>query len=301
MQKIIKQILHINNISYKEIKKALSGFTNLVYFIDDSYVIKLSKEEIKKKKIEKEISVYKNIVLDFIPKYIASGEIQDYKYLIISRIKGESLYSTWHKLNNEERKNCITQIAYILKEFNNKDFNFLEDKYKFFKWKEYISNELKEKLKQLEIMGFKVNDIVDFIDQELPNLFKKNYFKLLYNDAHFDNFIYNNGKISLIDFDRVMVGPIDYEMLIFKTMCENPKKFACEEDEIIKGDFEGVYQRFKSEYSEIFAVENIDKRVFIYQFDYLLGQAINCKDYSLIERLLDSFKKINNNYIKNYK
>ena len=46
-----------------------------------------------------------------------------------------------------------------------------------------------------------------------------------------DNFIYNNGALGLIDFDRVRVCPIDYEMLIFKTMCGNPSKFASEEDE----------------------------------------------------------------------
>lgn len=45
---IIQNILNKEKIPFKNIEKATSGFTNEVYFIDDKYVIKLSKDNEKK-------------------------------------------------------------------------------------------------------------------------------------------------------------------------------------------------------------------------------------------------------------
>ena len=42
MEQLVKQILTTEKIEYKAIKKATSGFTNLVYFVDDKFVVKLS-------------------------------------------------------------------------------------------------------------------------------------------------------------------------------------------------------------------------------------------------------------------
>ena len=131
MEGIIKQILNKEGISYNQLIKATSGFTNLVYFVDDKLVVKLSKDEQTKKKIKKEVSIYKNIKLDCVPKYISSGNIDSYEYLIISKIKGYSLYSIWHTLSKDERQSCVKQIAAILKEFNKQDFNFLSEEYKY--------------------------------------------------------------------------------------------------------------------------------------------------------------------------
>ena len=43
MENIINEILNIEKITFKNITKATSGFTNLVYFVDNNYVIKISK------------------------------------------------------------------------------------------------------------------------------------------------------------------------------------------------------------------------------------------------------------------
>ena len=293
MEDFIKAILIKEKISYNNISKSTVGYNSLVYFIDDKFVIKISKDETTKKKLHKEISIYKNIKLECIPKYITSGVMQGYLYLIISKVKGNSLYSIWHTLSKEERQSCIKQIARILKVFNNKDTDFLDAEYKDLNWITFLSNELTTKSKILTKMGFNVTNIDNFISHELPIIFKQNKYGLVYNDAHFDNFIYDNGKLKLIDFDRVRVCPIDYEMLIFKTMCDNPRKFASEKDEdkIKDDDYIGIYQLFQSEYPEMFVNENIDKRISVYQFNYLIGQAIQCNDSQWIIELLDNFIK----------
>jgi len=293
MENIIKEILHKENIPFEKITKAISGFTNIVYFVDDKFVIKMSKDNTIKKKLNKETSIYKNVKLSCMPTFISNGHVQDYQYLIISKLNGKSLYSIWHTLSNGERQSCIKQMANILKEFNKQNYNFLNEEYKDLDWANYLSNELKAKSLALIEMGFDAEDIDAFISNNLSNLYNKNTFGLVYNDAHFDNFIYDNGKLSLIDFDRVRACPIDYEMLIFKTMCDNPSKFACEEDEnnVKDEDYTEIYEQFKAAYPEMFKDNNIETRIAVYQFNYLIGQAIESKDNEWIKELLKNFNK----------
>ena len=293
MEGIIEEILHKENIPFEQVTKATSGFTNIVYFVDDKFVIKMSKDDAIKKKLDKETSIYQNIQLSCMPTFIANGTLRDYQYLVISKLNGKSLYSIWHTLSIIKRQNCVKQIARILKEFNKQDYFFLSEEYKDLDWINYLSRELKAKSLALTEMGFNTEDIDVFISNDLPIMFNKNTFGLVYNDAHFDNFIYDNGKLNLIDFDRVRACPIDYEMLIFKTMCNNPSKFASDEDEdnIQDKDYTEIYEQFKAEYPEMFKDKNIEKRIAVYQFNYLIDQAIKCKDNEWINELLKNFNK----------
>jgi len=291
MENLIKKILQDEKVVFTSLTKATSGFTNLVFFIDNKFVIKLSKDEVTRKKIDKEISIYKNINLNCIPRFIASGEMQGYKYLIITKVNGKSLYSIWHTLSETEREKSVEQIANILKAFNSYKYSFLNEEYIDKNWSEFILNELNVKTKTLKEMGFNTQKVDEFISKDLALIFNENQYGLVYNDAHFDNFIYDEGRLSLIDFDRVRACPIDFEMLIFKTMCDNPSKFASEEDEdnIEDEDYRQIYKQFKKAYPEMFTHKDVEKRIKVYQFNYLIGQAIKCKDSEWINELLNNF------------
>ena len=291
MDLIIKKILRKENIAHDKITKATSGFTNLVFFVDDNFVIKLSNDNANIKKLEKEISIYKNVSAEYIPTFISDGTFEGYKYLIISKIKGKSLYSIWHTLTPQDRQSCVQQLAQILKDFNSQSYSFLLAEYKDTNWQEYMKNELLTRAAHLKSLSFDVTKIVDFVSSEANSIFAHNTLGLVYNDAHFDNFIYNDVKLSLIDFDRVKACPIDYEMLIFKTMCDNPSKFASEEDEkfIKNEDYLDVYEQFKTEYPQMFDHQYIETRIKIYQFNYLMKHAIKCRDKDWINKLLKSF------------
>lgn len=290
MENIVKQILINENISFNNVTKATSGFTNAVYFVDDKYVVKISKNDITNKKLEKETSIYKNVNVANMPKYVASGTYNNNNYLIITKLKGCGLYSVWHTLTVEQKNSVIKQIANILKGFNNSNYAFLGEEYKHLNWQNYMLQELTKRSDSLKELGFNTSKLDNFLLNNLENLFNENTYGLVYNDAHFDNFIYNNDTVSLIDFDRVIVCPIDYEMLIFKTMCDNPLKFVSEEDEdkIYVEDFVDVYQKFKQEYPQMFN-NDAENRIKVYQFNYLINQAIKCKDYNWITSLLNNF------------
>ena len=293
MEQIVKQILDKENIKFNTITKSTSGFTNLVYFVDDKFVIKLTNDIETKKQLIKETNIYQNIKVEGIPAMIGAGECEDYRYLIMTKIKGNALYSIWHTLTSAERKSCISQIVNILKQFHKQNADCLSNRDKDINWIDCLTKKLNNRIVGLKELGYNTTSIENFVIKDLPKLFKNNQFVLVYNDAHFDNFIYDNGKLSLIDFDRTRYCPIDYEMLIFKTMCDNPSKFASEEDEdkIVDEHYAGIYEQFKAEYPEMFKDKNVEKRIKVYQFNYLINQAIGIKNHAWIQELLNQFEQ----------
>ena len=152
MIELIKDILNKEKLNYNKITKVNSGFTSIVYFVDDM-VIKLALQEEKKKKLKKEIDIYKNVNLNNIPQYIASGEFNNYIYLIISKISGKSLYKVWHNLTEIQRANCIEQIAKTLKIFNKQNAEFLNSEYKIIEWEENVLGEFRYNINEIEKLG----------------------------------------------------------------------------------------------------------------------------------------------------
>lgn len=290
MKQIVKEILSKENIEFKYIVKASSGFTCLVYIVDDEYIIKLSKSDEVKEKICKEIDFYKNFDADFIPKLISEGEYKGCKYAIISKIAGKSLFDVWHYLTEEKREDCVRQICVILKFFHSQDKSILAQKYINENFLQDFKNSLFDKLK---LLGKDGETVLNYLERKFSVFFNENRFAIIYNDAHFDNFIYNEGKVYLIDFDRVEYALVDYELMIFKTMCDYPTKFASESNESLvhDEDFINIYQYFKKYYEDMFNIEYIEDRVFIYQFDYLLEQACETSNQGWINKLLCGFRK----------
>ena len=296
MRAIVREILKKENISYKKLVKAPCGFTNQVYFVDDKYVIKISKNEELKKHLQKEADIYKNVKIDCCAEYISSGELNKCVYLIITKLEGTSLYSIWHTLNENQRRYCTSQIVKIIKDFNNSNSSFLNKEFRYDNWEEYIVYELEKRSKDLKKMGFDTTGLDRYIKEKIKPLFKENKYGLVYNDAHFDNFIYNNGKLYLIDFDRVIYAPIDQEMLIFKLMCDLPLKFASEADEgnIDVNDYLYIYPQFRMEYPEMFDIASIDRRIDVYHFNYLIEQAISINNKEWVKELFKQFSYITN-------
>ncbi len=293
MIKLIEKILQKENIEYDNITKSTSGFTNEVYFVDEKLVIKIVSKRSKPEKLKKEIDFYKNVKLDFIPQYVSSGDVDGVDYLIITKLKGKSLYSIWHILTDDQRSNCVLQIAKILKEFNKQNYEFLPQKYiqknNIEKWqKSFALN-----IDILKRRGFDVDFLIDFAGTKLDKIMQEQELGLVYNDAHFDNFILDGDKVYLIDFDRVLYTSIDYELLIIEQMLDNPCKFASEVDEpnVDINHYKNVRDILIKNYPELFAFEYLQDRVFVYRFIYNLGNAYEYDRNNWIQDEIDKFKK----------
>ncbi len=289
---VVLQILKKENILFSKINKSSSGFTNDVFLVDKSYVIKLTKDENKKDSLKKETNIYKSLSFNFIPQLIASGEFDGWTYLIISQINGESLYSIWHKLDDIKRRDIVKQMANILMKIHQSKVTKLPQKDIFDDWKSHWKAQIDDIINCLEKLRINNTKAINKLKNTLQFL-DKNEYSLVYNDAHFDNFIYDKGKLFLIDFDRVLFCPIDYELMIIKSMCDQPWKFANEEDEknVKKEDYQNVLGWLEEFYPKLFDIPFLKERIELYQFAYYFEQAYKKMDRTWLKDLLNDFAK----------
>ena len=101
---------------------------------------------------------------------------------------------------------------------------------------------------------------------------QSNEFVLIHNDLHFDNVFYDNGKIKLIDFERSIYAPRDFELDILYRMIRKPWKFASEENEQYTKleDYENVMSYIEKYYPELIHIDNLYQRLAIYDMVYFL-------------------------------
>ncbi len=294
MNELLYSILTKEKIKCNEIKKSEVGFSNLVYFIDDLYVIKILEETGNKAKFENEIAFYKNISLSFIPKYISSGVFENTAYLIIEKIMGDSLYDIWHTLSRDDRTYFTVEIAKMLKQFNKiNKYDFLHPKYIRDNSIKLWTKAFQNNIKILKEKGYDSKYLESYLDKRVKIVFKEQKLGLVYNDAHFDNFIYDGEKLYLIDFDRIQYTSIDYEMLILSQMVFSPTKFASEKTEpfVDEMDYLEIIPIFMSIYPELFDFEHFQERLYIYTFFYKLSNAYTFNLNDLIVNSLKSFQE----------
>ena len=152
---------------------------------------------------------------------------------------------------------------------------------------------LYEKAKTLNIFNHDELQILDNSYSKFDNYLESNEFVLVHNDLHFDNIIYNNGKIKLIDFERSIYAPRDFELDILYRMIRKPWKFASEETERFTKleDYKNIMKYIEKYYPEIIHIDNLYKRLAIYDVIYYLKQYINNPSIiELKEDVLDAAK-----------
>ena len=239
-----------------------AGFNNKLFNVDDKYIIKICINDNLSDKFKKEASFYKLNKGDYIGKlykYDDSKSIIPYVYEIIEKIDGMSLYYYWYKMNENLREETIKKLVYVLKDFHkpikNYNFaNFLKSQLRDYlnKSQKYFNSEEVNVIK-------KVIDILDryFVDEKIVTI---------HNDLHFDNIIYNNIKIYLIDFNDLSYGPIDYDLRYLYFCQFKPWKWANEEMDSFQKveDFKNIFNYLIKYYDELSIIKNIDDRMIIY-------------------------------------
>ncbi|MBR6949990.1 MAG: phosphotransferase [Bacilli bacterium] len=266
------------------IERNKSGFTNTIYEINNSFIIKICNKEDNEESFLKEIEFYKNNKDNsLIPRLYYAHDIKDdipYYYEIIKKIKGVSLYYLWHNFSDKERENIIKQLCNAMKRIHSvkgNNYNWVEHNKNRF-------NTIYSKIKEMNIFNTDEDNKI----MEAYNLFDKYLISdevvLVHNDLHFDNIFYENGSIKLIDFERSMFAPKDFELDIIYRMVRKPWKFANEECELFtnKEDYECIMKYISKYYPELVNVPNLDKRLAIYDIIYFMNQLL---EYPHLEEL----------------
>lgn len=280
MQKVINNIVKKNEKIFGDnpkIDKVNVGFTNIIYIINDKYIVKICSDINNEEKFRKEINFYNsNKNNNLIPKlYLADidKDVIPYMYEILEKVEGVSLYNVWHLLNEMQREEIIKQLCEAMKQFHSnigECYDWTEKNRKLFL--DYYN-----KAKQLNLFNKEEQNIINNAYSKFDKYLKSDKFVLIHNDLHFDNIIYNYGKIKLIDFERSIYAPKDFELGILYRMIRKPWKFASEEtEEYTKlSDYENIMAYIEKYYPELISIDNLYKRLGIYDVIYYLKHYIH--------------------------
>lgn len=279
MEKIIDLIVKTNKSLFGTnpiIEKINVGFTNTLYRINDSYIVKVCTDINNEEDFKKEIDFYNsNKENTLIPKLYYSDTMKEdvpYFYEILEKVNGVSLYNVWHTYSEEQREDIIRQLCDAMKQMH----SIKGDRYN---WTEYMKKEfnpLYEKAKELNIFSDEEQKLLEQAYYDFDKYLESDEFVLVHNDLHFDNVFVDNGKIKIIDFERSMYAPRDFELDIFYRMIRKPWKFASEESEEYTeaGQYSNVMSYVNKYYPEIVNTPNLYERLGIYDIVYFLAQLV---------------------------
>ena len=279
MDKIISSIVKNNESLFgtnPSVEKINVGFTNTLYKVNDSYIVKVCTDNNNEDDFKKEISFYNsNKDNSLIPKlYISNTDKKDipYFYEILEKVNGVSLYNVWHTYSEEQREDIIRQLCAAMKQMH----SIKGDNYN---WTEYMKKEfnpLYAKAKELNIFNDEEQELLEQAYSVFDKYLESDEFVLVHNDLHFDNVFVDNGKIKIIDFERSMYAPKDFELDIFYRMIRKPWKFASEETEEYTEthQYSNIMSYVKKYYPELVATPNLYERLGIYDIVYFLSQLV---------------------------
>lgn len=269
-----------------DVKKVNVGFTNVIYIVNDKFVVKICSNINNEDNFRKEIDFYKaNIGNDLIPKlYFSDVSKKDvsYFYEVMEHVDGISLYNVWHTFDDEERENVIRQLCEVMRGIH-------ANKGKKYDWCGFLREKFDGLLNEISdkgIFGEEEFCLVKRAYEKFPIYLASDDFVLVHNDLHFDNVFYKDGKIKLIDFERSMYAPRDFELDILFRMVRKPWKFASEETEpfVDAADYSSIRLYVEKYYPEIVSGPFLEQRLAIYDMVYYTKSLI---EYPNLQELKD--------------
>ena len=299
MDEIISKIVEHNKKLFGDnlnVKKIDAGFTNTIYKVNDTFIIKICTDINNENKFKKEIDFYKeNASNNLIPKLYYSNTEKSYVpyfYEILEKVEGVTLYNVWHTFSEEQREDIIRQLCAAMKQMHSN----IGAKYD---WSQYNKNKFNSLFEQAKNKGLLNEEEIEIINSAY-SLFDKylesDKFVLIHNDLHFDNILFNNGKIKIIDFERSMYAPKDFELHILYYMIRQPWKHANEECEKYTKveDYKNIMGYIEKYYSEITNTPNLYKRLAIYDLIYEFSHFVKFPNHydELKEAVMSAAKRI---------
>jgi len=242
----------------KAYEKLNAGFSNTCYKVGN-YIVRICTSFENEQKFEREMEFYKNHQQNLqIPKCYkvdSSKTVIPYEYEIIERIEGKTLYKIWYQLSETERKEMTIKIINAIKSIH-------QIKVEPYDFKEYLKEEFRKLLNDHPVEKNILSKLLILCEK----YFQENHFGLIHGDLHFDNLIYHQDKIYIIDFERVMIAPIDYDFTILDQCSYQPWKWANEEDDMltIEDDYQSLLPTIIENYEELRKIKYLRQRLNIY-------------------------------------
>ena len=284
---VMQKIVDSNEIlKGKQYNLITAGFTNTIYSVDN-YIIRICTNLRNEERFVTEINFYKeNKDNNGIPQlYVwdTTKSVVPYYYEIIEKVAGKALYELWGILSDIERRKIAIQIIDILKPFHTKEV-------KGYEFLEMLKTKILFLKDKCNLDGEMFNDLIEICYK----YFKENKFGLIHGDLHFDNFMFDGTNLHLLDFERCMVAPIDYDFRIFSVSRFVPWLWASGKTDMITvpSDYQTLMDMIIDNYPELNKIPYIRERLDFYSIMELLDNYKNMKSEDRMNEVRILIKKL---------
>lgn len=246
-------------------KRQNIGFNRVVYNINDMFVIKICINYEKEAGIINEIQYYIDNPNNFNPKlitYDTSKETIPYIYTVEEKINGNNLFNVWGNLNGIQREQSLNELVQILKKIhkptdqkNEAIANIL------LKYDEYLN-----RLKSSNLLSVDKICYLSELRNILPFYFENACFGFTHGDIHFNNVIYSDEGLKLIDFECYDITPLDKDFDSINRMVRNPNSLIKKglQSSVNPKDYEKIMYYLIQHYPEVCQMDNFENRLLIY-------------------------------------
>ena len=204
-----------HDLPFKNLQRCELG-ESVVYLVDDKYAIKIYIPT--KCILEREKNALKLVQTSIkTPEVVAFGELENYKYLVTTQIKGEVLNrQLWLKLIPKEQVEILNSLAKGLKELHRSAISNIA-----FDWGKFIKRQAEtcfERQKACQVNDQVLAQIPIYLAENLQLLPENFETVFLHGDVHFGNLRLSKAdgvwQISgLFDFADSLLGFKEYDFL----------------------------------------------------------------------------------------
>lgn len=214
-QNVAADICRRHNISFDSLKRAEHG-ESIVFLIDEKFALKVYIPQKNGRARERRALEIARTNLR-LPEIVASGEFEDFDYLITTQIGGEALTrDLWLKLKKNEQIEILFHLADGLKRLHKSDASSVD-----FDWRAFVERQANTCFERQKARGVNpkiLESLPAFIEENLPLLRVDSGEVFLHGDVHFGNlrFKRENGRwriAGLFDFADSLKGFREYDFL----------------------------------------------------------------------------------------
>ena len=211
-----KSICRRHRIRFDRLTRAEHG-ESIIFLVDEKFALKiynpLGNSGFEREKLALEIA-RTNLK---IPEIVAFGEIENYRYLITTQIRGVQMTrENWLDLEKRDQISILTRLARGLKELHESDHSKID-----FNWDDFILRQAEtcfERQKSCQVNQNLLAEIPAYLDENLKLLPTAAEKVFLHGDVHFGNLrLEKNGAIwqisGLFDFADSLKGFYEYDFL----------------------------------------------------------------------------------------
>lgn len=282
----VKELEKILGESVQSIEKNTYGYTNEIYSINGRYILKNCINERNKENF-KRASLFCQKYHESIncPKVLYSYLDTDNVWQIEEQVEGENLFFKWNRLNKNEKEDVMRKICKELKKIHEIPvIDVFESNFKPEDWKNKFKKDIFKKIDSLKNKGMNFVDLYEKIKEYMAQnleVLDETDFRVCHTDMHFDNIMIDgDNNIKILDYDRLRISSIDYELNVFNIMSKTPELVVNGElkDQVKKEDYSELLSMIQKNYPEMFRFDFLNKRLNIYALKYYLGLLENVKE-----------------------